>query len=252
MAIDEFKSLVSAKQGIARSNLFRVILPALPGASSREVNLLCKNVTLPGRQIITSERRIGVKTEKIPYGFLIDDVSMTFHLLNDYGIKNYFETWQSLAMNQNTYEIGYQRGPGGYSCNIQIQQLEKGIGSIPFFSTNIGFVNFSLNLFANVRPVYTCTLIDAFPTTMNNISLNNEMDGLSELTVQLSYTDWKPGVVSASNTNASAASSKLNTGLALLNRFINLPLGDFGNTSLVAKTNASLPTGLTNLFRLFT
>ena len=70
MSVDEFKSLVTNKRGLARSNLYRVKLPALPGASSREINLLCKNVTLPGRQIVTSERRIGVKTEKIPYGFL--------------------------------------------------------------------------------------------------------------------------------------------------------------------------------------
>ena len=90
MSVDEFKSLVTQKQGLARSNLYRVKLPALTGASSREVNLLCKNVELPGRQILTSDRVIGTKREQIPYGYTAPPVSMTFQLLNDYGIKTYF------------------------------------------------------------------------------------------------------------------------------------------------------------------
>jgi hypothetical protein len=249
MSVDEFKSLVTQKSGIARSNLFRVKLPALPGASSREVNLLCKNVTLPGRQVITNERRIGTKTEKIPYGYLVDDVTMTFHCLNDYGIKNYFETWQKRAMNQDTYEIGYQRGPGGYGFNIQIEQLEKGVGNLPFFSTNIGFVNFTGSFFGDEKPVYTCTLLNAFPTTMNAIQLNNEQDGLVELNVQLSYTDWKPGVVSSSNTNVSTANNQFNIGVELLNRTINLPLGKFGPINLNA--NLNLPRSVTNAIGLF-
>lgn len=250
MSVDEFKSLVTNKRGLARSNLFRVKLPALPGASSREVNLLCKNVELPGRQILTNQRVIGIKRENVPYGYAVNDVSMTFTLLNDYGIKNYFETWQSRAVDQNSYEVGYRDGPGGYGLNIQIEQLEKGLGNVPFFSTNIGFVNFSLNFFIGAPVVYTCTLIDAFPTTMNSIALSNDLDGLSELTITLSYVDWKPGVISGSNTNTSTANGLLNTGLALLTRSLNLPLGDFGMRANTTPTN--LPAGLPNLLNLFT
>jgi len=66
--IDQFKSLVSAKGGIARPNLFRIKFPSLPGATAEEVNILCKDVQLPGRQIMTNPRQIGIETEKIPYG----------------------------------------------------------------------------------------------------------------------------------------------------------------------------------------
>ena len=48
------------RQGIAMNNLFRVLLPNLPGASSRQLNLLCKTTSMPGRQIMTTERRIGL------------------------------------------------------------------------------------------------------------------------------------------------------------------------------------------------
>ena len=62
--IDQFKSLVGAKGGIARPNLFRIKFPSLPGATAEEVNILCKDVVLPGRQIMTNERRIGIQQEK--------------------------------------------------------------------------------------------------------------------------------------------------------------------------------------------
>ena len=93
--IDEFKSAISSGGGLAKSNLFLVSLPTnIPGQpiiSSRTLNLICKDVVLPGRQITTNERVVGMKPVKHAYGYLEDDVSMTFHVLNDYKIKTYFE-----------------------------------------------------------------------------------------------------------------------------------------------------------------
>ena len=39
--------------------------------------------------------------------------------------------------------------------------------------------------------VYSVQLIDAFPTTITQIDFSNEQDGLIEVSVQLSYTDWQ-------------------------------------------------------------
>jgi len=39
--------------------------------------------------------------------------------------------------------------------------------------------------------VYSVQLIDAFPTTVTSIDLNNELDGLVQVTAQFSYTRWK-------------------------------------------------------------
>ena len=188
--IDQFKSLVSAKGGVARANVFRVRLPSLPGvASSRDISLLCKDVQLPGRQILTNERRIGLQFEKVAYGYAIQDINMTFHVMNDYGIKRYFETWQDLAVNQTSLEVGYYND---YTFQIVIDQLKKGV-TLPTYS----FGNF-LDLFtprtvtvANDQIIYSCQLTNAFPTTMNAIQLNNDQDGIVELNVQLSYKNWK-------------------------------------------------------------
>ena len=208
--INQLKSLMSQRNGLARPNLFRVKLPSLPGASMEELNILCKDVQLPGRQILTSDRRIGMKTEKVPYGYSIGDVSMTFHVLNDYGVKEYFETWQQLAINQDTYEAGYLRGRGGYGKTVQIEQLRK-VDKIPSFLQPQDFKTGGVGqFFPRLRDidivdnffdaaegltdviVYKCELKDAFPSSLNAIQLNNELDGVTELNVQLSYTDWRP------------------------------------------------------------
>lgn len=184
LGVDDFKSIVSTKGGIARANLFAVSLPGLPGiATTEEMNLLCKDVILPGRQVTTRERTIGLTTRKMAYGYVIEDVAMTFHVMNDYGVKEYFETWQNLAVDQNTYEIGYKKD---YSFDVKISQIKKGSGSGVVVS----------NQLSQDEIIYDCVLEEAFPTTMNSIQLNNELDGILELNVQLSYTNWRSAVTS--------------------------------------------------------
>lgn len=213
-SIDQFKSLVSAKDGMARPNLFLIELPGgFPGASVRELNLLCKDVQLPGRQIMTNERRIGMKMERMAYGYAVTDISLTFHVMNDYGVKEYFEAWQNLAIDQNRFEAGYQkaRDGSGYAKSVKIRQLKKGFNlPVPkkeFFDTrkipqaiktrlpkfgpiDLASGQLDLSYITNDDVVYICELQDAFPTTINPIQLNNELDGLVELNVQLSYTNW--------------------------------------------------------------
>jgi hypothetical protein len=229
--IDKFKSLISAKGGMARPNLFRIKFPSLPGATAEEVNILCKDVQLPGRQIMTNERRIGLQLEKVPYGYAVGDISVTFHVLNNYGIKEYFETWQNLAVNQQTKEIGYQ---SEYARNIEIEQFQK-VQRLPnrFRSefdnsllprlSDIDIVQqfFSVGDQLNDLVVYRCKLIDAFPSTMTAIQLNNDLDGIVELNIQLSYTNWEtPFVLSPSNVKDSIQSSIRSTLVGFVNNLI--------------------------------
>lgn len=229
--IDQFKSLVSAKGGIARPNLFRIKFPSLPGATAEEVNILCKDVQLPGRQIMTNERRIGLETEKIPYGYSVGDISVTFHVMNNYGIKEYFETWQNLAINQQTREVGYQ---SDFARNIEIEQfqkvtkLPKSFGDefnnslLPRLS-DIDIINqfFNIGDQLNDLVVYRCKLIDAFPSSLNAIQLNNDLDGIVELNVQISYTNWEtPFVLSPSNIKDAFQNSIRNTLVGFINNIL--------------------------------
>lgn len=206
-SIDQLKGLVSNKGGLARPNLFTVELPPFPGATSREVNLLCRDVNLPGRQLLSYDKEIGTRREKVAYGYASDDVSMTFLVLNDYGIKKYFETWQAAAYNPNTYQIGYK---SQYAIDVRIHQLKKGIG-LPVYSTPLGIPKLpaiiqnrlptigpfnlargelDLDFITDAKKIYTCKLYNAWPVTIEATPLNNELDGITELRVQLSFTKW--------------------------------------------------------------
>ena len=214
--IDDLKALVTSKGGVARGNVFAVSLPPLAGLRSRELNLLCSSVNLPGRQIMSQERDIGLISQKVANNQAYDDVSLTFRCLNDYGIKEYFETWQNLCIDQQSLEVGYLNE---YAFNIKIHQLKRGFGApayqtpfgipkLPPMATNIvdkflgatplgGVIDalkgeLDLGFIGQDDTVYSCELIQAFPTTMQSIELGDgNMDGLVNLSVQLSYKNWR-------------------------------------------------------------
>ncbi len=196
LSIDDLKGALHS--GPARSNMFQVNLPALPGlaasaTSMREMNLLCRDVQLPGKQVLSNERIIGMKQVKQAYGYAAEDVSMTFLVTNDYGVKTYFEHWQELAANHITKELNY---PSTYNRDVTIHQLKHGIGfDIPgFFDQAFSFgpltITLDADLYTAEQKIYSCKLVDAFCTTLNAVQLNNDPNGLVELNVQLSYKDW--------------------------------------------------------------
>ena len=247
--IDDLKALISSKGGVARTNVFAVALPPIAGLRSRELNLLCSNVNLPGRQIMTQERDIGLITQKVANNQAYDDVSLTFRCLNDYGIREYFEAWQDLCINQNSLEVGYLNE---YAFNMKIHQLARGFGA-PTYQTPFGLpklppmANAVIDTFLGGTPlggvinalrgeidlgfigqsdtVYSCELIQAFPTSMGSIQLSDgAMDGVVELTVQLSYKNWR----------SSKQKGK--------------PFG-LNTSQLVGIAAEYLPPGITNIFR---
>ena len=187
MNIDQLKATASKAGGFARSNQFVVTLPSLGRYDTRDLNVLCSNVNMPGRQIMTQERLIGVKGRKMPTGFASEDVSMTFYAMNDYKIKDYFEDWQQSTISQDTYEISY---PDKYVKDVRIAQLKKGM-AFDFPIDKIFGINIDIDIRTKANVVYECRLLDAFPTTMSAIELNNELDGLVQLNVQLSYRNWE-------------------------------------------------------------
>lgn len=212
--IDDFTSQVSRGSGFASQNLFRVQLPRVDGAplggnDPRELDLLCRATAIPGRQIVSVDKQMGTTVSKVANGYAVADVNMTFYCMNDYGIRRYFETWQNLAHNSETKEIGYYMD---YTKPVVIRQLKKGV-SFPIkkrkiFDTDripssirnrlprIGPLDIAqgeidLNGIFGEQIAYSCILEQAYPTTMNEITLNNETQDIMEVSVQLSYKDWR-------------------------------------------------------------
>jgi hypothetical protein len=194
-SVDELKSIASVKLGFARPNNFLVTLPDLGGVSGRELNVLCKSTTLPGKQVLTSDRRIGMEFQKVAYGYAVDDVTMTFYCMNDYGVKKYFDAWRSITVGEELGELKYKND---YAKSVTIHQLRK-----PLVGLSKAIGPLRANIGIGGGSVYSVELREAFPTTMTAIELNNELDGLVELSVQLSYTNWYNAEASQNFLNAS-------------------------------------------------
>lgn len=200
MSVDVMKSLISQKGGLARSNLFRVILPSSNLSNSEELNILCTRVSLPLKQIATRERVIGPRNLKLPYAIATDDTDMSFLVLNDYGVKKYFDSWQKMIINEDTNEVNYFRD---YARDIRIDQLKnsytKNVTSNDIQQDSLGirsrsFLNNANDNLSSLRKdniSYSCILQDAYPTTISQIDLSNELNGLVELNVSFSYRKWK-------------------------------------------------------------
>tara|TARA_Y100000385_G_scaffold287249_1_gene351120 strand:- start:1112 stop:1834 length:723 start_codon:yes stop_codon:yes gene_type:complete len=218
--IEDLKGKLISKNGMAMSNQYSVEMPSevgngldggvktkLKGMSGTTANLLCKSVSMPGKQITTLDRQLGIFSEKIVNGFAVDDVTMTFYALNDYGAKKYFDTWRSAMLGEyavpkeepNEEEEGEPNPPkptplpkgtvgykDDYVAPIKIHQLRKPIARVGF---DIGPFSIDFDLLG--ASIYSVELIDAFPTTITSIELTNEADGLVEISVTFSYTNWR-------------------------------------------------------------
>lgn len=192
MRIDTLKSTISKKGGLAKGNRFNVIFtpPAqtlinfdgeqvltnlLKGDFNpknlindpRDISILCDSVSIPGKQISTIDYQSTKYSVKIPYGTIHDDINLTFLLTNDYYMKTIFDTWINSIVNSTSYKVAYKKD---ITCDVVIQQLdEKDI------------------------PIYGVKLENAFPTTMNEISLANEnSDAIQKLSVSFSYDRYVP------------------------------------------------------------
>ena len=204
-SVDELKALANTKLGFARPNRFLVTFPTSfggsggilgsvlgllniggGGASGRELNILCSNTTLPAKVTLTSERRIGMEFQKVAYGYAVDDVSMTFYLMNDYGVKEYFDAWRNTAIPEeggNAFTSNYK---STYAKSITVHQLRQPLKG---FSRQVGPIRFGLGIGGG--SVYSVELLEAFPVATSAIELNNELDGLVQLTVTFAYTNWR-------------------------------------------------------------
>ena len=200
-SIEDIKALANTKLGFARNNKFLVTLPSVGvgggllagivgafggvggGASPRELNILCSNATMPAKQILTNDRRIGMEFQKIAYGYAVDDVSMTFYLMNDYGIKDYFDSWRSTILDEVGQASNYKNE---YAKTVTIHQLRQPLKG---FSKQLGPIRFNAGIGGG--SVYSVDLLEAFPISSSAIELNNDLDGLVQLTVTFAYTNWR-------------------------------------------------------------
>ena len=198
--IDQLKSAVSFRLGVAKPNQFMVELPtdfksndggflsAIRNLmSGNDLNLLCQSVGIPPKTVLTLDQKMGVQARKVAYGYSgAGSINMTFLLLNDYSVRKYFDTWYASTTAQNTGKAIYH---SNYARQIKIHQLRK-----PITNKKFGAGPISLNVGIGQGTVYSALLEEAYPTNITQTEFTNDPDGTMQLTVEMTYTKWSPVV----------------------------------------------------------
>ena len=131
--------------------------------------LLCRNVTMPGKRISTTEATHNHHLSKKPYSAITDEVTMSFMLTNDYYIKKYFDMWQEMIVDTSGehYKTFYK---SEYTTDVIIQQLS---------ASN------------DVVPGYSVRLQNAYPIQVGAVELSSEGEGLLEISITWEYDNFK-------------------------------------------------------------
>lgn len=169
--LDTFISYVK-KQGLARTNRFQVIMP-LPAAISNKyvphaemISLFTEQCQIPGLNFNSVPYRIYGESIEMPYEKMYSPVVMSFYGDQDMVIKKLFDDWFNLTQSSVTREYNY---PINYKVSpIQIISLDPA---------------------DNER--YVVSLIDAFPKTIHDITLDYNSKELMRIQVQFTYKYYK-------------------------------------------------------------
>ena len=158
----------TASNGGDVTNIFsRVMGEALGNGTVRSTSLRCEAISFPGRNLDTTpDTNIYGPTREIVDGYSYAPISGTFQCSSDMREKTYFETWQRLAYNPQTWSMGYYHD---YVGTVQIYQLDE-----------------------NNKRRYGVELVEAFPKTIAEQALSyDSTNQINKVSITFSYRYWK-------------------------------------------------------------
>ena len=193
-AMDEMQAALG-QNGISRPNRYEVTLlpPAVNNISSnkftgimgealgdgtvRATGLKCESISFPGRSLnTTDEVNIYGPNRKIVTGVSFGDISATFQCDETMREKLYFEAWQSLSHNPDTFTVGYYHN---YVGRVEIKALSEGAKLGETSSTGEDIT-------------YGVRLIEAFPVSILEQGLSYQNGATYQtITVNFAYRYWE-------------------------------------------------------------
>ena len=183
---EKLRSLIGESNGLASPNRFSVELPDVSGMTSpnalsdviapvgmENVSILCTSAQMPGKQLNVMSREIGIGTKSVANGQVFTAVKLSFYLTNKYEIRKYFQHWMNCVVTQDENDAMYAGYYNNYVKDVTIHQLKRGSD-------------------LESESVYSVTLVNAFPTQMELLQLNNQAQTTAmEMTVSLAYKTYK-------------------------------------------------------------
>lgn len=167
--ITQFISQVKTR-GLARTNRYDVVIPfpvstttSFRGAAE-VATLFCDQATLPGINISTTPHRIFGEVREMPYEKIYDPVTFSFYVDAELKIRTAFDKWMALIVDPFTRTLGYYNE---YVRDIDIY-VRNVDDSVP----------------------YKITLFEAYPKTVNSITLDAGGKEVMKMTVTMQYKYW--------------------------------------------------------------
>ena len=169
-----FMARVSNHGGISSGNKFSIMVSPpkdMTGASNAgSTQILCNQVTLPGKALSRTENRIyGIDVQK-PYGVTFEPVTLTFYNTNNFRGRTFWENWLNWIQPPRSRNLRY------YSEMIGSIQIYHYSDDVP--NPTPSFEN------------YCMTLNEAYPMSIEEVELNWDKTEVLEFQVQISYKDW--------------------------------------------------------------
>lgn len=179
MTIDDLKSEISKRGGIANTNKFLIHIEVPDYVqrrafwnsteSTKSLNILSESVNFPGKQIESLDYSMYRNQYKMPTGYINDELNVTFRLTNDFFVKRVFDEWQSGIIDKKTYKARYN---DEYARPMDIA-----------YNTKSADKGLQLNNFA-------IKVTDCYPITVGAIEMSNEdSDTVAKLQVTFAYRD---------------------------------------------------------------
>lgn len=165
MSLERFKEEVKGK-GLAKSNRF-IVEFGLPELIQKDmfnlevVQLFCESASIPGVNIATQPNRSFGEQREIPYDRNFEPITMNFYVDSAMVIKDFFDNWVGSIINPTSRTINYYNQ---YTTDILISVLNN-----------------------NNEQTYSIGLYEAYPKTIQAISLDNNNKDVMKVAVTFNY-----------------------------------------------------------------
>ena len=152
----------------SQTNIFAQVMgQTVADQTARKTSLRCESFEFPGRNLDSSpDTNIYGPEREIVQGYSYGDVTAVFQCSSDMKEKRFFETWQRLAYNPQTWSMQYYND---YTGSIKIFQLDE-----------------------TDRQRYGVELVECFPKTIAAQPIAYaSVNEIQKVSVTFAYRYWK-------------------------------------------------------------
>ena len=143
------------------------VIGQLQGETARRISFRCDSISIPGRALRTAMNgNIYGPPHEIVQGIVYAPVEATFYCGSDLAERYFFEEWQKVTYNPDTYNINYYK---------------EYVGAVEIYTLN-----------EQGERTYGVRLEEAFPITVDAIALGHASNNtINKVNVSFKYRYWR-------------------------------------------------------------